>query len=506
MFIRGIGMKQLLEILRLSQDKGLSERQISRLSGISKTTIHNYLLMFKSSGLPWPLPTEYLNEERLSKKLKPEYKSSQANGLDFTNIHHELKSNKQVTLLLLWEEYRLRNEMLYSYAHFAKLYRDWLATQPSVMRQNHKAGDKLFVDYSGDKVPLYDERGTIASHAEIFIGVLGCSNYFYLEATHTQKITDWVMSHVRMFEYLGGVPQLLVTDNLKSGVSKPNRYSPEITPAYYEMLSHYNTAAMPARVYTPKDKAKVESGVLILQRWVLAKLRKLKFTNLQDLNKYLLELVSIANNKKLQRYPYTRMELFTKLDKPALMQLPDHCYSYREYKKARVGIDYHIELGGHYYSVPHTLVKTELDIWYTDKLVECYSHGQCIAKHIRSYQQMHNTTMVEHMPLPHQKYAQMTPEQAKTLANEIGMATGLIVDNILQEAHHPAIGCRRSYGFLRLAKEYGNDTLEQACIYAINIGVYDHKNIQILLERKVIINLNSPLLHSNVRGAGYYCN
>ncbi|MFN7095345.1 MAG: IS21 family transposase, partial [Burkholderiales bacterium] len=279
MFKRGIKLKQLLEVLRLSIDKGLSERNISKLVGVAKTTVHNYLVLFKISGLPWPLPSEFLDEDRLSKRLNAEYQSNTEPKLNFVEIHHELTSSKKVTLLLLWEEYQLKKEMPYSYAHFARLYRQWLACQPNVMRQQHKAGEKVFVDYSGDKVPLYDTEGNVSSYAEIFVGVLGCSNYIYMEATMSQKISDWTMSHVRMFEHFNGVPELIVTDNLKSGVSKPNRYDPVLTPAYYEMLAHYNTAAMPARVYKPKDKAKAENGVLIVQRWVLARLRKIKFTN-----------------------------------------------------------------------------------------------------------------------------------------------------------------------------------------------------------------------------------
>jgi transposase len=504
-FVRGIKLKQLLEILRLSLDNGFSERNISKLVGISKTTVHNYLVLFSASGLPWPLPVEYLNEEILSKKLNAQYQSNVAPRLDFVEIHHELLSDKKVTLLLLWEEAQLKKEMPYSYAHFARLYREWLKSQPSVMRQRHKAGEKVFVDYSGDRVPLYDAEGNITSHAEIFVGVLGCSNYIYMEATLSQKVIDWSMSHVRMFEYFGGVPELVITDNLKSGVSKANRYDPVITPAFYEMLGHYRTAAMPARVYTPKDKAKVENGVLIIQRWVLARLRKLKFTNLTDLNDYIRELLIIANNKKLQKYPYSRSELFCKLDKPALTNLPVQRYCHRDYKKVRVGADYHVELLGHYYSVPYTLVKEELDVWYTDNMVECYHDGRCVAKHIRSYEEMTNTTVVVHMPIAHQKQAEMTPQRVVELASEIGMATALIVENIIQGAKHPAIGCRQSYGFLRLAKEYGEPRLEQVCIYAINIGIYDYKNIQILLEHNLIPENNQHLCHRNIRGAEYYC-
>jgi transposase len=366
------------------------------------------------------------------------------------------------------------------------------------MRQSHKGGEKVFVDYSGDKIDIHAEDGIL--QAEIFVGVLGASNYIYLEATLSQKLCDWVNSHIRMFEHFGGVPLLVVPDNLKSGVIKANRYDPDITPDYYQMLSYYKSAAMPARIYTPKDKAKAENGVLIVQRWVLARLRRVKFASLYDLNQELAKLMDIINNKKMKLYPYTRCELFEILDKPALIKLPEHRYQYREYKKARVGADYHIELHGHYYSVPYNLVKEEVDIWYTVNLVECYHRNIVIAKHVRSYQ-IGKTTETEHMPINHQKYAEISIEKVKEIAKGIGIATSLITEQILEESPHEAIGCRKSYGFLKLAKQYGNNNLEEACNYAINIGVYNYKNVEVILKRNIS---SQPLQHSNIRGSSYY--
>lgn len=362
-------MKKLLEILRLYFENQLSEREISKLVNVAKTTVHNYIILFNKSSLSWPLSSEYLDEKVLSEKLKPNYNTADKYKLDFAMVHKELKSDKKVTLHLLWEDYKIRDDMTYSYAHFTRLYNQWLAKQPNVMRQNHKAGEKVFVDYSGDRVPIYDKHGIVIFYAEIFIGVLGASNYIYLEATKSQKLEDWNMSHVRMFKHFGGTPKLIISDNLKSAVSKPNRYDPVITPAYYDMLSHYKTAAMPARVYTPKDKAKVENGVLIIQRWILAKLRNRKFINLKDLNQQLTEYMSIANNKQLQGYPYTRKELFEQIDQPVLIALPAHDYCYRAYKKVMIGNDYHFKLDHHHYSVPYSLVSEEVDIWYTNNLV-----------------------------------------------------------------------------------------------------------------------------------------
>jgi len=498
-------MRQLLELLRLHYGLGFSQRDVAKMSGVGKTTVQKYIKSFEENGLSWPMSEADLAQAIAQGKFGTSNKSGHNNGgtnggqLDFPKIHKELKSHKHMTLKLIWEELHLVNQVECSYEHFTRLYNKWLDTQPSVMRQSHKAGERVFVDYSGDKIPLYDELGKIVHYAEIFVGVLGASNYIYMEATMSQKIPDFIISHVRMFEHFDGVPEIVMLDNLKSGVKKPNRYDPIITPAYYDMLSHYGVAAMPARVYKPKDKAKAENGVLIIQRWILARLRHCKFTNLADLNQEIIRLLKIANNKKLQRYNYTRNELFNTLEKDALGKLPQDAYVYREYQKATVGNDYHVKLHGHYYSVPNNLVKNEIDIWYTTNMIECYYQGKCIAKHVRSYREMDKTTVIEHMPISHQSYAKEDVETLKTKAQEVGMATKLIVDHIFMSTRE-AIACRRVCGFLKLVNRYGAIALEKMCEHAISIGIYDYKNVQILLERTI-----SPIVnHSNIRGSNYY--
>lgn len=508
MFLRGISMRKLLEILRLHFDNNLSLRQISRVTNVSKTTVGEYLNLFKDSELTWPLPETYLNEAELCKRLDPSYLSSKPSSIDFVTINQELKSNKQVTLQLLWEELQQTKQLSCSYSNFTLLYRRWLDTQPNYMRQLHKGGEKVFVDYSGDKIRIIDTDTGELRDVEIFVGVMGASNYIYLEGTWSQQLRDWVSSHVRMFEHFGGVPQLVIPDNLKSGVKKASRYDPDITPAYYQMLSHYNTAAMPTRVASPKDKAKVECGVLIIQRWILARLRKETIYGLIALNARLRELMEFANNKRLKKYPETRTELFTKLDKPNLMLLPQIRYTYKEYKKVRVGSDYHVELMGHYYSVPYNLVKHEVDIWYSNNIVECHYQNQCVAKHIQSNDTRGgHTTCIEHMPRDHKEYLSLTPDRMLQWASSIGIATHLIIEEILDKAPHAEIGCRRSHGFLNLSKKYGNAQLELACDYAITNGIYNYKHIEQIIKN----NLMSPptvkaaiINHGNIRGARYY--
>lgn len=501
-------MRKLLEILRLKFDNKLSLRDISKVANVSKTTVGEYIKLFTGSKLPWPLPPEYLDESKLSLKLDPEHKFNKSSPIDFISIHQELRSNKHVTLQLLWEELTETKSISCSYSHLALLYRKWLDKQPYYMRQHHKGGEKVFVDYSGTKIKIIDSDSGDYREAEIFVGVMGASNYIFLEGTWTQKLNDWVTSHIRMFEHLGGVPHLVIPDNLKSGVIKASRYDPDITPAYYQMLSHYNTAAMPARVATPKDKAKVEGGVLIIQRWILARLRKETIYGLSELNSKLKELMDIANNKRMKKYPDTRAELFMKLDKPNLKPLPRQKYLYREYKKIRAGNDYHIELFGHHYSVPYKLIKCEVDVWYNNNTVECYYQNICVAKHIRSDKKLEHTTNSEHMPKEHREYASLTPDRMLQWSIGIGLATNLIVEDILNKSPHPEIGCRRCHGFLNLSKKYGNERLEKACDYAVCNGIFDYKHIEAIIKNNLTMEDTgvqaTTIYHSNIRGSEYY--
>ena len=469
-------MKKLLEILRLHYECKLSGRDIEKVVKLSRKTISHYIKLFDSSGLPWPLPEEYQNEDKLSQRLDPSYTPKVRNNLqiDFAEVSKELHKHKHLTMHLLWEEYKDSKRIDCCYSNFTYLYRKWLGHQPKYMRQIHKSGEKVFVDYSGDKVTIIDTDTGLLRKAEIFVAVLGASNYFYIEATWSQCLSDWTMSHVRMFEAFGGSVRLVIPDNLASAVKKANRYDPDITPAYFHMLSHYGCACMPARIYTPKDKASAENGVLIIQRWVLASLRNKQIYGLAALNAELRALMDIANRKQFKLYSGCRLELFNELDKPYLRPLPPERYTYREYKKVRVSGDYHIDLNRHYYSVPYKLIGQEVDMWYTSSMVEVYHQNVCIAKHIRSNNQRSKTTVTEHMPKAHQAYASLTPEKMQNWAHAIGASTDLIVASIIKSAPHPEIGCKRSHGFLNLSKKYSDVQLESACCYALNNGISNY--------------------------------
>lgn len=504
-------MKKLLEVLRLHYEAKISQHKIESALKVSRRTVSRYIEMFTTSGLSWPLEEEYLNEDKLSQRLKPNYRilssaTPKAITIDFAEISKALRKHKHLTLQLLYDEGKELGTIACSYSNFALLYRKWLGKQPKYMRQTHKSADKIFVDYSGKKIAIIDTDTGSLREAEIFVGALGASNYMYFEATWTQSLPDWCMSHVRMFEHIGGSTRLVVLDNLRSGISKPHRYDPDITPAYFHMLAHYGVAAMPARIYTPKDKADAENGVLIMQRWVLARLRNEQIYGLDALNLRLRELMIQANAKKFKLYPDNRLDLFNELDKPYLRPLPQQRYVYREYKKVRVSGDYHIELNRHYYSVPHKLIGQEVDVWYTASLVECFHKNICVAKHIKSNKQRDKTTVTEHMPRAHQEYASLTPEKMQKWAASIGISTSTMVDIILKEAPHPEIGCKRSHGFLNLSKTYSKAQLETACTYALSKGINKYQYIEIIIKQQIPKQpfISAIPSHDNIRGETQY--
>jgi len=511
MFLRGISMKKLVEILRLHFDGKLSSRKIARSVRISRTTIRRYIRLFEISGLSWPLAPEYQNEDKLSNRLDPSRSPIvpvKKAPINFLEVSKELRKHKHLTLQLLWEEHKQLGLMDHSYSNFTLLYRKWLGKQPNYMRQMHKSGEKVFVDYSGDKVRIIDTDTGLLREAEIFVGVLGASKYLYVEATWSQRIIDWTMSHVRMFEHFGGSVSLVITDNLRSAVTKSDRYDPDITPAYYHMLAHYGAAAMPARIYRPRDKPDAEGGVLIIQRWILAVLRHEQIYGLVALNKRLYELMAIANKKKFKQYPENRLELFNELDKLYLRPLPQQRHVYRDYIKVRVGSDYHIKLNSHHYSVPYKLIDLEIDIWHSAGLVECYYKSECVAKHIKSNDPRGTTTDILHMPRAHKEYALLTVDKMEQWSKEIGVSTSKIVDLIIKASGHKEIACRRSNGFLNLSKKYSNQQLESACTYALSNGVNNYEYIEGIIRHQALseVKLKSSAipLHENIRGADQY--
>jgi transposase len=507
-------MRKIKEVLRLKFGLGFANRQIARSCSINHSTVADYLSRAKAAGLGhWPLP-DNLDEPELESRLFPVQAPRAGVPRAVPNwpaIHEELQTGKHVTLQLVWQEYKQSHPDGYQYSRFCWLYQQWAGNLDLVLRQEHKAGEKLFVDYAGDSVPIVDSKTGTIQKASIFVAVLGASNYTYAEATWGQELACWIGAHVRALEFLGGAPALLVPDNCKTAVLHPSRYEPDLNPTYQEMAAHYGMAVIPTRVKKPRDKAKVEAGVLVVERWILAALRKRTFFSLASLNEAISLLLDRLNHRKFRKLEGNRAERFARIDRPALRPLPAQAYSFAEWKKARVHIDYHVEIDRHYYSVPYALIHRELDVRYTATIVEIFHRGQRVASHVRSSKIGRHTTIDAHRPQSHQRFLEWTPERLVHWASTIGASTALLVDTILRSRTHPEQGFRRCLGILRLGKTYGTDRLEAACARAIKLQACSYQSVKSILntslDRQTDLELQpdrSPIQHPNIRGTDYF--
>ena len=511
-------MRQIKELLRLKFDAGLSHERIAAACKLSKGAVTKYLERARRAGLVWPLDPA-LDEAALEALLFPPVSAPAGGyvGPDFAHIHQELK-RKGVTLQLLWEEYVAPHpEGAYRFSQFCFHYGRFREGLKRSMRQVHRAGEKLFLDYSGQTVPVINAATGEIRPAQIFVAVLGASHYTYAEATWTQSLPDWIGSHVRMFEFMGCVAALLVPDNLKSAIKRACRYEPEATSTYGELARHYGTAILPARPYHARDKAPVEAGVLLVQRWILARLRHRQFFSLQELNAAIRALLVEFNERPFKKLEGSRASAFETLDRPAMKPLPATRYEYAEWKAATVGIDYHVELDSHYYSVPHRLVRQKVDVRSTATTVECFFRGRRVAAHARSHQRGRHTTLPEHMPEAHRRHSEWSPGRLLTWAASIGPATRHVVRWQLENRPHPEQGYRACLGLLNLAKRYGEARLEAACARALTIGSPTRRSIKSILEANLDQhpelfpapgaqpNASSvPARHANLRGADYF--
>lgn len=509
--MRRLPMRKIGEALRL-RASGRTMREIGISLGAGRSTISEYLKRAEMAGLSWPLP-EGLSEADLERRLFPPEAASRRHFAepDWPVIHSELKRSKSVTLSLLWEEYRAAHPTDgYGYSRFCELYRRWEGRLTPTMRQHHVAGERAFIDYAGDAVPVIDPATGEVREAEVFVSVLGASNYTFAEATWTQGLQDWIASHVRMFDFFGGAPGLLVSDNLKSGVTKADRYEPTLNRTYADLAAHYDTAVMPARSRKPKDKAKVEAGVQIVQRWIVARLRKRRFHSLTELNAAIREELTKLNGKVTRHLGASRQELFERLDKPALKPLPVDAYEYAEWRERRAGLDYHVEIDKHYYSVPYQLLKQTLWARITARTVEIFHQGRRVASHVRTSGNRGHTTVAEHMPAAHREYAGLTPIELQRRATRIGPNTSALVNLILEAKTHPAQGFRACLGIIRLVKPHGRDDLEAACLRAIEIGALSYSSVQSILQNN--LHRHRPqkpaegpaITHQNIRGPEYF--
>jgi len=503
--------QKVREILRLSLKHQLGYREVSRSCSVSHVTVWAYLKQVRDNGLSWD-EVSSLGEAQLLELVRGAHRSASNRSIpepDWPYIHTELKK-KGVTLQLLWEEYKELNPDGYQSTQFYEHYKKWKSTISPWMRQSHKAGDKLFVDYAGQSVPIRSRKTGEMYQAQIFVAVLGMSNYTYAEATWDQTLQNWISSHVNAFEYFEGVPRLLVPDNLKSAVSKANRYDPDINPTYYEMASHYGTAVLPARVRKPRDKAKAEVGVQIVERWILAALRNRTFFSLHHLNQEIGGLLERLNEKPFKKLPGSRRSWFHSSEKAVLLPLPESRYEIAEWKNAKVNIDYHVELDRHYYSVPYRFIHKEVRIRYTKDIVEIFFKSKRIASHRKDSFPGGHTTIKEHMPTGHREHMEWSPSRILRWAAKIGEATTSVVHMIMHSRKHPEQGYRSCLGILRLGKHYGDQRLESACRRAVEYEEYRYKYIRTILEKGLdkqkadLPDTQPQLNHRNVRGGTYF--
>lgn len=516
-------MRQIKEVFRLHFCEEKSQSEIAVHLGIGKTTVREYLHRINKSSLTWS-DIEPLDEAELEKRLdfkSPAPLSKSRSMPDWTIVHREM-TKPHVTLALLWTEYRetCGPGEAYGYTQFCEHYNRWAAKLSVVMRQTHKAGEKTFIDYSGDGLWLFDPTTGERRKTVLFVACLGASSYTYAEATLSQTLPDWIGSHTRMAAYFGGVSEIWVPDNLKSAVTRADRYEALLNETYRECASHYGACVIPARANKPRDKAKVEANVLVAQRWILARLRNRLFTSLAEMNAAIGECLEILNSRKMRHVNKSRFELFDEIDRPALKKLPSLGYEYAEWKKATVNIDYHITFDHHRYSVPYQLVHESLEVRATGAVIEVFFKGKRVASHRRSYKRGGYTTLKEHMPKAHREYAEWTPERVISWSKAIGPSTALLVEKILSTKVHPQQGFMAALGLIRLAKPYGKERVEKASARALEVGAHSYQFVKGMLKNKMdgvgfepMAAVQDPvtketqlalLSAENIRGGSYY--
>lgn len=512
---RRLSVRKIKEILRLKHDCCLSKREIAQSCNVAPSTVGDYLRRARAAGLAWPAAAG-LSDTELEARLFPTEdlpSSVHRPPPDCEHIYNELRQfrNVNLTLTQLWLEYKEQYPEGYQYTQFCEYYRRWRSKLDYSMRQEHRAGEKLFIDYC-DGLNIVDPTTGELIPTQLFAAVWGSSNYTYAEATLSQKLPDWIGSHMRAFDYFGSIPHILVPDNLKSGVNQACFYEPELNPTYADMAEHYGCAVLPARPRKPKDKAKAEAGVLLAQRWILAVLRHRTFYSLKELNSGIRELLERLNTRPLRRLKKSRRELFETADRPAALPLPAHPYEYAEWLRAKVNIDYHIEVDHHYYSVPCRLLREKLDIRLTAATVEAFHKGERVAAHARSGVRGAHTTLKEHMPQEHRRYAEWTPSRFIQWASRTGTATAQLVERIINARTYPEQGYRTCLGIIHLGKHYEPERIEAAAERALKYNTCSYKSVKAILtagldrrqDDEPLPQQRSLPVHGNIRGGGYY--
>jgi transposase len=504
-------MRNAREILRQKWVLGRTHREIARSVGVSAGAVGLAVSRASQAELSWA-QVEVLDDVQLEEKLyRATPPSNSRPPPDCAWIHRE-RRRPGVTLELLHHEYLEKYPDGLRYTAFCDRYRSWMDRRGLVMRQQHVAGEKAFVDYSGKRLCIFDAATGEVRDVELFVGVLGASNFTYAEATASQRGPDWIASHVRMLEFFGGVPGAIVCDQLKSGVTRACRYEPEVQRTYEDLAIHYGTTVLPARPKSPRDKAKVEVAVQIVQRWIVARLRNETFQSLPALNRRIRELLIDLNARTMRRYGKSRRELFDSIERAALKPLPASRFEYTAWSKARVNIDYHVVVEDHFYSVPYRLVHELVEACVSGDTIELFHGRRRVAAHLRSRTRGGFTTAVEHMPSAHRAQAEWTPSRILAWAEKIGPSVRALADGILADRPHPEQGFRSCLGILRLAKRYGDARLEAACARALSVRARSYRHVESILKHGLDrvgtddteTESQGPLLHDNVRGRDYY--
>ena len=507
-------MRKIRESLRLKA-AGFTNREIAASTGAGKTTVYEVLARAEAHGLRWPLPDD-LDDTRLEELLYPPASAAFAARRpvpDWREVHRELKRrDRHVTLRLVWLEWKEKNPDGHGYSQFCHHYQGWLAGQDVVMRLSYRAGERCFVDFSGDTIEIVDPATGEATKADVFVGVLGCSGLLYAEATRGQDLRSWLGAHEHMWAYYGGVSEVTVPDNLKAAVSKACFYDPELNRTYAELAEHYGTVVLPTRTARPRDKAAVEAGVLVCERWVLAPLRNRRFFSLAEVNEAIRTQLELVNRRPFRGEPTSRRELFDELERDAMAPLPKTTYGFAEWKKVTANIDYHVEgPDRRYYSVPYRLVRQRLDLRATASTVEVFRGTERVASHVREYGRRRYVTDPAHMPASHRAHAEWTPSRLVSWARKISPDAGSLTEKLLESRPHPEHAYRSCLGLMSLARRYGNERVAAACTRALACGAISYSSVKsILAEGLDTVPLSSaeelpaPPRHENLRGARYY--
>ena len=497
-------IRMIKDVLRLKHESGLSHASIAAALQVSKGVVSKYVSLAAEAGMTWEQLRD-LDETAIAAHLLPSARASAYVPPDYARIHQELR-RKGVTLTLLWQEYVEAHPGGKTYRHtqFCERYHAWAKSLKRSMRQTHKAGEKLFVDYAGPTIAVAD-----GGRAHVFVAALGASSYTFACATPRETMVDWIGSMVRALSFIGGSPELVVPDNPRALIANADRYEPRANETVLDFARHYGTSVLPARARRPQDKAKVEVAVQIVERWILARLRHQRFETVHAVDRAIAALLPALNEHPFQKLPGSRASAFAALDAPALRPLPAVPYEIARFRTVKVHIDQHVEVQKHRYSVPHVLVGQTLEARITAHAVELLHRGQRVAVHVRAAAGGF-TTVPEHLPAAHRAHMEWTPQRLIRWGEQIGGATGAVVRRLLEQHKHPEHGYRACLGLLNLAKRYGKERLEAACAIALELGAYQYRYVKNVLETDqdrltaaVPAEWVSPE-HAHLRGPSYY--